>query len=159
MRDFKCYNLNNSFGILVDINTSLRSNLENNLRFFSFRGHLVMFAFSFLPRLYIKYLIVHLCVYRWRNIVFKLRRWYKCKSTFFYTIPVERDLCPHIKCLTKILLTEKPNVVVIRKWNDRQIQIFSIWYCSIQLFSSQNFQSLSYLSLVCILIVLFGHWV
>ena len=112
---------------------SLRSNLENNLRFFSFRGHLVMFAFSFLPRLYIKYLIAHLCVYRWRNIVFKLRRWYKCKSTFFYTIPVERDLCPHIKCLTKILLTEKPNKVVIRKWMTVKSKYFPY---DIEVFSS-----------------------
>ena len=37
------------------------------------------------------------------------------KAHFFYTIPVERDLCPHIKRITNILLTEKPNVAVIRK--------------------------------------------
>ena len=106
-----------------------------------------MFAFSFLPRLYIKYLIVHLCVYRLRNIVFKLRRWYKCKSTFFYTIPVERDLCPHITCLTKILLTENltwlllgNGMTVTSKYFPYDIYVFSSFlvrifnHCRIYLF-------------------------
>ena len=45
------------------------------------------------------------------------------KAHFFYTIPVERDLCPHIKCLNKILFTKEPNMDVIRKWNESQIEI------------------------------------
>ena len=99
--------MNNSFGILVDINTSLRSNHENNLRFFS-SWSFGDVCFLFLPRLYIKYLIAHLCVCRWQNNVFKLRRWYKCKSTFYCTQYLLKGICvPISNASLRLLLLKK----------------------------------------------------